>query len=69
MKNFIEVFNEINVEQIPSGHGKSFKKGICKELIDNGDFSVPNGHERSYRRGKEVGNILQELISKNIKMM
>jgi len=57
------------LKDIPHGHGLSFKKGISDLLLEseNHQNKLPNGHNKSYQRGKQFGKHLKIMILKNIK--
>lgn len=59
---------QLKIEEIPHGHGASFKKGIASILV-NSDFSenLPNGHDNSYERGQQIGKELKAEIAKLVK--
>lgn len=59
---------QLKIEEIPHGHGASFKKGIAS-ILANSDLSenLPNGHEHSYERGQQIGNQLKAEIAKLVK--
>lgn len=56
---------DLNIPDIPHGHGLSFKKGIADGLLEE-DTNEGNYHEThgaSYNRGKEVGENLRNLLA------
>lgn len=59
---------QLEIDEIPEGHGLSFKKGISSALL-NEDLSadLPNGHDKSYSRGQEIGSSLKEEVAKFVK--
>lgn len=59
---------QLKTEEIPHGHGASFKKGIASILVDS-DFNenLPTGHGHSYERGKQIGIELKAEIAKLVK--
>lgn len=59
---------QLTIEEIPHGHGASFKKGIASILV-NSDFSenLPNGHKHSYERGQKIGNQFKNAIAELVK--
>lgn len=59
----------LNIPEIPHGHGLSFKKGIADGLLDCRDHEgTPHEtHLASYERGIEVGAELKREIAKLVK--
>lgn len=59
---------QLTIEEISHGRGLSFKKGIASILVDT-DFSknLPDGHERGYADGQELGKQLKAEIAKLVK--
>jgi hypothetical protein len=59
---------QLKIEEIPHGHGASFKKGIASILV-NSDFSenLPNGYKHSYERGQQIGNQFKNAIAELVK--
>lgn len=56
------------LNDIPQGHGLSFKKGISDGLLGKTDYhEVPNGHDRSYQRGLKVGEELKGQVASSVK--
>ena len=55
----------IKIEEIPHGHGLSFKKGCSDGLLNNKTLkeNLPNGHYMSYQKGLNLGKELQKNIS------
>ncbi len=60
---------EIQIEDIPHGHGLSFKRGVADGLLDfNSHQSQPHDtHAASYERGKSFGIQLKAEIAKRVK--
>jgi len=60
---------ELEIPEIPHGHGLSFKKGIADGLLDNRDHEATphETHAASYQRGVEVGAHLKTIIAKLVK--
>jgi len=60
---------ELEIPEIPHGHGLSFKKGISDGLLDNRDHEATphETHAASYQRGIEVGADLKTIIAKLVK--
>jgi hypothetical protein len=63
----------MNIE-IPHGHGRSFKKGICDSLLSNKNHdqkcigeNLPYGHKLSYKKGRTYGDNLNHEINKTVK--
>ena len=56
-------------QDIPHGHGLSFKKGVSDGLMerDGIDDNRPNGHEESYRRGVSEGISLRQTIALRVR--
>lgn len=57
------------IPDIPHGHGLSFKKGICKGLIESEDFiekDLPNGHEKTFKLGIEFGRALKKAVGEHV---
>jgi len=59
----------IKIEQIPHGHGLSFKRGCSDGLLKKEDFKegLPNGHQVAYQRGVDLGKELQKNIALKIR--
>ena len=57
------------INDIPHGHGLSFKRGISDGLLDEQNHvgNIPNGHNRSYEKGKEFSKVLKDEILKKVK--
>lgn len=56
-------------DEIPHGHGASYKKGVSDGLMDENAYEnkLPNGHNLSYSKGKKVGIELKTIINSKIK--
>ena len=61
---------EIPIEDIPHGHGLSFKRGVVDGLLNSNEHeSEPHPtHAASYRRGKAFGIQLRDEIAKRVKV-
>ena len=59
----------IPIEDIPHGHGLSFKHGVADGLLGSNTYeSKPHPtHSASYERGKIFGIQLKAEIAKNVK--
>ena len=60
---------QIEIPEIPHGHGLSFKKGLADGLLDCRDHEATphETHWASYKRGLEVGAELKREIAKLVK--
>ena len=60
---------QIEIPEIPHGHGLSFKKGLADGLLDCRDHEATphETHSASYKRGLEVGAELKREIAKLVK--
>jgi hypothetical protein len=60
---------EIDISEIPHGHGLSFKKGIADGLLGNRSYEteIDATHHASYERGHIVGTNLKEKIAPIVK--
>ena len=60
---------QIEIPEIPHGHGLSFKKGLADGLLDCRDHEATphDTHSASYKRGLEVGAELKREIAKLVK--
>lgn len=60
---------ELDIPEIPHGHGLSFKKGIADGLLDSREHEATphETHTASYQRGIEVGAELKQKIAKLVK--
>ncbi len=60
---------DIQIEEIPHGHGSSFKKGVSDGVLNENNFKekLPHGHKSSYEKGLTFGKYLQDIITKKIK--
>lgn len=59
----------IEISEIPHGHGLSFKKGIADGLFENRthENSCHDTDLASYRRGYEIGEALKKAIALRVK--
>ncbi len=59
----------IDIPEIPHGHGFSFKKGIADGLLETEGHksTCHETHLASYQRGYEIGKALKEVISNKVK--
>lgn len=59
----------IPIEDIPHGHGLSFKRGVADGLLNsNAHQSEPHKtHAASYKRGRAFGIQLKARIAKRVK--
>lgn len=57
------------IDDIPHGHGLSYKKGVSDGLLDRYDYetSIHETHRASYRRGREFGTMLRSMIAEKVK--
>jgi hypothetical protein len=55
---------ELNISDIPHGHGLSFKKGVADGLLACRDHenTTHKTHAASYQRGIDLGTELQQKI-------
>ena len=60
---------QIEIPEIPHGHGLSIKKGLADGLLDCRDHEATphETHSASYKRGLEVGAELKREIAKLVK--
>lgn len=60
---------QIDIPQIPHGHGLSFKKGIADGLLDAKEYkkTVHETHFASYQRGADIGLELKQQIAEFVK--
>lgn len=60
---------QIDIPDIPHGHGLSFKRGVADSLLDQETFKndCHETHLASYARGIQLGNILKEMIANCVK--
>jgi hypothetical protein len=56
-------------QDIPHGHGLSFKKGISDGLLNMADYNgdLPNGHDESYARGVQEGIALRATVAERVR--
>jgi hypothetical protein len=57
-------------DNLPEGHGASFKKGIAESLLEFATTPLdhtPSGHELSRKLGEEVGRHLAQRIAAIVK--
>lgn len=57
-------------DELPEGHGASFKKGIAEILLKHATTPIehtPNGHNHSRELGKKVGEKLSKSITEVVK--
>jgi hypothetical protein len=56
----------LDLPEIPHGHGLSFKKGIADSLLGSSDHegTTHETHAASYQRGIEVGKTLKQEIAR-----
>lgn len=59
----------LDIEEIPHGHGRSFKKGVSDALLETNQHNhdVHDTNLASYRRGIAAGKQLKEEIAKIVK--
>jgi len=57
------------IDEIPHGHGLSFKKGISDGILDKDTFKdyLPNGHNSSYESGIKLGKKLQKIVGEKVR--
>ncbi len=60
---------QIEIPDIPHGHGLSFKRGVADGLLDSSEHQdLPHAtHAASYGRGVEVGRTLKTKIAPLVK--
>lgn len=60
---------QIDIPEIPYGHGLSFKKGVADGLLDTHthEGEPHETHSASYERGLAVGADLKEKIAGHVK--
>ena len=54
-------------DELPHGHGASFKKGIAEEMLKSAKTKLahtPEGHDDSRRKGLAVGKEIVRFVSK-----
>jgi len=56
-------------QDIPHGHGGSFKRGVSDGLLEHNEIpdNLPNGHGESYRRGVAEGVALRQTIGRRVR--
>jgi hypothetical protein len=59
------------MDDLPHGHGLSFKKGVCsilmKDLCHVDKKDLPNGHAKSFEKGRKYGLELEQRIAQKVK--
>jgi hypothetical protein len=62
---------ELNVpNELPHGHGASFKKGIADAILESARTELihtPEGHEESRKKGMAVGEEIVKFVSALVK--
>jgi hypothetical protein len=60
---------QVEIAEIPHGHGMSFKRGVADGLLDSRyhEEAPHNTHSASYERGLVVGAELKHEITKLVK--
>ena len=60
---------QIEITEIPHGHGLSFKKGVADGLLDSQEHkqTIDKTHSASYRRGIDAGTKLKSEIAELVK--
>ncbi|WP_226562169.1 hypothetical protein [Salipiger thiooxidans] len=60
---------QIEIPELPHGHGGSFKRGISDGMFGNAldEQGQPNGHERSYRLGYERGEMMRAAVANMVR--
>lgn len=60
---------QIDIPEIPHGHGLSFKRGVADGLLDSRshDNEPHSTHSASYERRFKVGSALKEQIAAQVK--
>lgn len=61
---------EIDIPELPHGHGLSFKKGVADGLLEGREYesTCHVTHSASYRKGVEIGSYLKANIAKLVKL-
>jgi hypothetical protein len=61
---------ELEIPEIPHGHGLSFKRGIADGLLENHDHEKEphSTHTASYKRGIKIGEELKHKINELVKV-
>ena len=57
-------------DELPHGHGASFKKGIANAILESAKTELahtPEGHEDSRKKGMNVGDEIVKLVSRIVK--
>jgi hypothetical protein len=58
-------------DELPHGHGASFKKGIADALLESAKSEIshtPEGHNESREKGQVVGKEIAKHVSKIVKL-
>lgn len=60
---------QIDIPDIPHGHGMSFKRGVADGLLDcrEHEEAISKTNSASYKRGLAVGEELKSKIAKLVK--
>lgn len=58
----------IEIPEIPHGHGLSFKRGVADALLETESHknTCHGTHAASYLKGYKIGGNLKELIAKKV---
>jgi hypothetical protein len=60
---------EIELPDIPHGHGLSFKKGLADSLLDSkvNESTCHETHKKSYSEGRAIGETIKQEVAKHVK--
>jgi hypothetical protein len=60
---------QLEIPEIPHGHGLSFKKGVADGLLDcrEHEQTPHETHTASYERGLTIGTVLKNEIARLVK--
>lgn len=61
--------SEITTQDIPHGHGLSFKRGLADGLLNakTHEDACPKTHRATYRKGLEEGKALVEQVALRVR--
>jgi hypothetical protein len=57
-------------DELPHGHGASFKKGIAEAILESSKTELnhtPEGHDDSRKKGFAVGEEIAKFVSSHVK--
>jgi len=59
---------EIEIPEIPHGHGLSFKRGVADGLLESNQYEdeIHDTHSASYKKGQDVGKRMKQIVAQHV---